>query len=256
MFVNDLDQAPLLEFDSLDSTMSEAAKLSLTQREEGLTIIAKHQQAGRGRRGRSWHSEDGAGLWATMILRPSRPAADWPSLGLVFAVSLAQTIESHIQGNIQLKWPNDLWFDGKKLAGILLEPVDDGAALAVGFGVNFTPPVPPESEPLRLPAIGLKSLCPEPPSPITLLREIRRQFSAPYNGWSLGSWETARAEFSARDVLVGSTIKWEQNDGAMRGVATGIDPKGQLLVTLPDGGGTISLSSAEVEKLRPKPTEP
>lgn len=248
MFINDLDQAPLEHFGSIDSTMAKAAELYTATREEGLAVIADHQSAGRGRRGRHWISDNRAGLWATMVLRPSRPAADWPSLGLVFAVSLAQTLEALTAKQLQLKWPNDLWFEEKKLAGILMERIDDGSALALGFGVNFSLPELRDSEPLRHPAIGLDALQTELPSAESLLRQVRRNFSAPYNGWTLGSWETARAEFAARDVLKGSPIQWEQEQETHRGVAEGITANGHLRVTLSDGTQT-ELLAAEVEKL-------
>ena len=248
MFINDLDQAPLEQFDSLDSTMTKAAEAYAVNREEGLTVIAQHQSAGRGRRGRQWISASGGGLWATMVLRPSRPASDWPSLGIVFAVSLAQTLESLTQKQIQLKWPNDLWFAEKKLAGILMERIDDGSALALGFGVNFSSPQNDDSQALRQPPIGLDALVAELPSPEILLRQIRRNFSAPYNGWTLGSWETTKAEFGARDVLKGCLIQWEQDQETRRGTAEGIDTDGQLRVKLANGEMT-QLLAAEVEKI-------
>ena len=82
---------------------------------------------------------------------------DWPSLGLVFAVSLAQTLESVTGEKFQLKWPNDIWYREAKLAGILMEAIHEGSALALGFGINYTTPQAAKDAPLRHPAIGLNA---------------------------------------------------------------------------------------------------
>ena len=248
MFVNNLDQAPLKHFETLDSTMSKAAELASQQRDEGLAILATHQSAGRGRRGREWLSGPNAGLWATLVLRPQRTPNDWPSLGIVFAVSLAQSLEALTKQNLHIKWPNDIWFNDSKLAGILLEQVDDGEALAIGFGINYVAPQGTDSAQLRHPAIGLEALLPELPTPEDLLRKIRRDFSAPYNGWSLGNWETIRSQFSARNILRGSRVSWEHEGSSLIGTAGDIDERGHLVVTLEDGTQT-SLLAAEVERI-------
>ena len=122
MFVTNLNQAPIRVFESLDSTMHQAAEYARQAYDEGLAVMAHEQTAGRGRRGRQWLSNPEAGLWATLLLRPSRGQEDWPSLGLVFAVSLAQTLESVTGEKFQLKWPNDIWYREAKLAGISWKP--------------------------------------------------------------------------------------------------------------------------------------
>ena len=248
MFVTNLNQAPIRVFESLDSTMHQAAEYARKPYDEGLAVIAQEQTAGRGRRGRQWLSSPEAGLWATILLRPSRGQEDWPSLGLVFAVSLAQTLESVTGEQFQLKWPNDIWYRDAKLAGILMEPVHEGSALALGFGINYTTPQAAQDAPLRHPAIGLDATTRDVPNPRKLLELIRENLSAPYNGWNLGQWESSRQAFEERDLLRNTRISWRDNGEQSVGIGRGIDERGRLRVEMSHGGLNY-LSAAEVDRI-------
>ena len=248
MFVTNLNQAPIRIFESLDSTMHQAAEYARKSYDEGLAVMAHEQTAGRGRRGRQWLSNPEAGLWATLLLRPSRGQEDWPSLGLVFAVSLAQTLESVTGEKFQLKWPNDIWYREAKLAGILMEAIHEGSALALGFGINYTTPQAAKDAPLRHPAIGLNATTGDVPKPQRLLELIRENLSAPYNGWNLGQWESSRQAFEERDLLRDTPIRWRDNGEQSEGIGRGIDERGRLRVEMSDGSLNY-LSAAEVDRI-------
>ena len=248
MFVTNLNQAPIRIFESLDSTMHQAAEYARKSYDEGLAVMAHEQTAGRGRRGRQWLSNPEAGLWATLLLRPSRGQEDWPSLGLVFAVSLAQTLESVTGEKFQLKWPNDIWYREAKLAGILMEAIHEGSALALGFGINYTTPQAAKDAPLRHPAIGLNATTDGVPKPQKLLELIRENLSAPYNGWNLGQWESSRQAFEERDLLRDTPIRWRDNGEQSEGIGRGIDEHGRLRVEMSDGALNY-LSAAEVDRI-------
>ncbi len=102
---------------------------------EGLAVIAEEQTAGRGRLGRSWISQRGAGVWLTVLLRPRVEPARWGWLPLLTGVALADTVADLTGVKATLKWPNDLLIDGRKCAGILAEVASAGA-VAVGTGLN------------------------------------------------------------------------------------------------------------------------
>ena len=157
---------------------------------------------------------------------------DWPSLGLVFAVSLAQTLESVTGEKFQLKWPNDIWYREAKLAGILMEPIHEGSALALGFGINYTTPQAVKDAPLRHPAVGLDATTGDVPKPQKLLELIRENLSAPYNGWNLGQWESSRQAFEERDFLRDTPIRWRDNGEQSEGIGRGIDERGRLRVEM------------------------
>ena len=131
----------LLDLATVGSTNDVVRGLAEAGEPAGLFVRAERQTAGRGRHGRSWQSPPG-NLYASLLLRPTRPPAEVASLSLVAALALAEAIERVSGGRIapRLKWPNDLQIDGAKLAGILLEMAADGqggcAWLIMGIGVN------------------------------------------------------------------------------------------------------------------------
>lgn len=107
---------------------------------DGTVVVAESQTAGRGRSGKTWQSERGAGVWASVVLRR---ATDAPAgvLSLRVGLALAEALDARAAARIQLKWPNDLLLNGRKLAGVLAEARWRGAALewiVVGVGVNMS----------------------------------------------------------------------------------------------------------------------
>lgn len=131
----------LYHFYNVDSTNAFAARLLAHGRNvaEGTVIIAESQTAGRGRLGRSWHSEREAGLYFSMVLFPKAPPSLAPLFTLGAAVAMHNAVESYSALDIDIKWPNDLLIGGKKFCGILSEiqaEVDLVKTLIIGVGVN------------------------------------------------------------------------------------------------------------------------
>lgn len=129
-----------LRFDSLPSTNLEAAKRAHEGAAEGLCIIASEQTAGRGRLGRAWISPRGAGIYCSTLLRPSFDQKLWPLITLMTAIAVHDTLLDACGLQADIKWPNDLLHDEKKLCGILAEIVEtpEGRAIVVGIGINLT----------------------------------------------------------------------------------------------------------------------
>lgn len=130
----------ILRFDSLPSTNLEAARRAVAGAAEGLCVVASEQTAGRGRLDREWVSPKGAGLYFSIILRPTFEQSSWPLLTMMAAVAVYEALldSCALQGDI--KWPNDILAKEKKLCGILAETVEtsQGRAVVVGIGVNLT----------------------------------------------------------------------------------------------------------------------
>jgi BirA family biotin operon repressor/biotin-[acetyl-CoA-carboxylase] ligase len=108
----------------------------------GSVVLADHQTAGRGRGGRSWQSEAGAGIWLTLIERPEDARAV-EVLALRTGLRAARVLDRYAGGLVGLKWPNDLYLSGRKLAGVLIEARwQDGAPtwVAIGIGINVRVP--------------------------------------------------------------------------------------------------------------------
>lgn len=122
-----------------DSTNTRAKELAAQGAPEGTLIIAEKQTNGRGRRGRSWFSPSGGGIYCSLILRPAMPPGKTPRITLMTAVVAANTLMSLIKLNLKIKWPNDILVNGRKLAGILTEisaDMDSVNYIIVGLGLN------------------------------------------------------------------------------------------------------------------------
>ena len=111
---------------------------------EGAVCIADQQTHGRGRQGRSWHSETGTGLYLSILLKPNLSAEKLALITLMAGVATVSAIEQQIPSvPLKLKWPNDILLNGKKLSGILCEYVP-GTAVIVGIGINLNQTCFPE----------------------------------------------------------------------------------------------------------------
>jgi len=129
-------------YDAVSSTLDIAHPLARDGAPEGTLILAERQTAGRGRGGRAWASEEGAGIWLTLVARPTDDAA-LEVLSLRVGLAAARALEAFTEFEVRVKWPNDLMLDDGKLGGILIESrwreerVD---WVAIGIGINFRVP--------------------------------------------------------------------------------------------------------------------
>lgn len=128
--------------ESVGSTNDEARIWADQGAAEGAVVCADEQIAGRGRRGAVWVCPQGEALAFSLILRPTMPRALWPRLALVAGLAVAKTLEFYGLA-AEVKWPNDVWVTGKKIAGILVESAGDVVIVGVGLNVNPTE-FPPE----------------------------------------------------------------------------------------------------------------
>src|SRR3954463_15424461 len=129
----------ILRFDSIDSTNTEALKQAHLGADEGLCVIAKQQTAGRGRQGRVWISPKDSGLYISVVLRPLIEAKYVSLITLTAAVAVFDALaEMGLEPDI--KWPNDILINEKKICGILAETIntDKGFAVVVGIGINVS----------------------------------------------------------------------------------------------------------------------
>ena len=108
-------------FESITSTMHEAGALAAAGCPSGTAVIAEEQTAGQGRHGHSWHSEPGAGLYVTVVLRLPIPTDSLPIVTLALGLAAAEAIARVTDLHPDLRWPNDIMIGGKKTAGILIQ---------------------------------------------------------------------------------------------------------------------------------------
>jgi BirA family transcriptional regulator, biotin operon repressor / biotin---[acetyl-CoA-carboxylase] ligase len=222
----------------LDSTNSEARRLAEAGEPRPVWIIAEHQTAGRGRRGRVWDTASG-NLAATLLLRPEAPAAVIGQLSFAAALAAAETA-SHFaaQAAITVKWPNDVLANGQKLAGILLESAPGW--LAIGIGINLSS-YPSGTE---FPATSLVQLGATPPTADAALTVLAARFAHWYALWMSEGFETLRAAWLARAGGLGLPIRARLPNETRTGVFEGIDGAGALLLN--EQGRVSAIAAGEV----------
>ncbi len=209
-------------------------------------LVAEHQTHGRGRQGRPWHSTAGASLTFSVSLPLNLP--DWSGLSLVVGCAIAQALDPDGQ-RLQLKWPNDLWLDGRKLGGILIETVPAGQSrmAVIGVGLNISDRARVADAQLGTGFACLQELLPDttPPKALALLARPLLEALAQFPQQGLAAWQ---AVYAQRDLLRGRAL----SAGALEGVGAGINEQGELLVDTPQGrqvvtGGEVSVRLAPPE---------
>jgi len=227
----------IIVFNETSSTNDLATQRGRLGAAGGLVIFAERQTAGRGRFGRSWVSASHRGLWFSLLLRPALPPSAWPRLTTWAAVSLAATIESALGVPAAIKWPNDIYAGGRKLAGILAESGTDSAGqpfAVVGIGVNvnhepadFPPELQGQAGSLRM-ATG--RMIDRPNLAATLLRELDTRLPQ-----VASAFPEIIAEATRRSLLLGRWIQLRSGHTTLEGRAEKLDDDGHLLLRGADG---------------------
>ena len=237
--------SPHRHFRSTDSTNECAKKLAAKGAPAGLVVTADEQSAGRGRRGTAWFAPPGACLLYSTLLRPF-DAERAPLLPLAVPIAVCETAEEVAPVRCQVKWPNDVWIDERKVAGVLVEARPEEGWAVIGVGLNVAirqADFPPE---LRETATSLLPTEAEGGLAAGGAPGVRRALGALNE--SLGRWVEASSDevlsaFRARDALSGRRISWDSGSG--EGVAEEIDERGHLVVEKADGA-RVELGAGEV----------
>jgi BirA family biotin operon repressor/biotin-[acetyl-CoA-carboxylase] ligase len=230
--------SPHRHFARVGSTNTVARELAANGAPHGTVVTASEQTAGRGRQGRTWTAPPGSALLYSAILRPLEPRHSLLPLAVSLAVcEVAEGLRPGIE--CQVKWPNDIHLEGRKLAGILIEarPQDGWAVIGVGLNLTIAPDeFPPE---LRDKAT---SLFPQPVAHSSAFpSEASASLSSALSTWIDADPEQILAAWCKRDALRGRQVSWENGSG----VAEGIDERGYLVVRLADGT-SVALGAGDV----------
>jgi BirA family biotin operon repressor/biotin-[acetyl-CoA-carboxylase] ligase len=236
--------SPHHHHDRIDSTNVLAKELAAAGAPAGTVVTASEQTAGRGRGDRVWTAPHGAALLYSAILRP----LDLGHLLLPLAAPLAvcEACESLAPVHCEVKWPNDVWLDGRKLAGVLIEARPPDWAV-IGIGINLSIAEDEFPDDVRWPAVSLgHGVDPD---------RMRVALDAALTKWVAEPTEHVIDVFTARDVLRGRELEWEggPGDGGRSGTGEGVDERGNLLVRT-GAGELVALGSGEVSlRLDPEP---
>jgi BirA family biotin operon repressor/biotin-[acetyl-CoA-carboxylase] ligase len=248
---------PVSYFVTIDSTMHEASRLAAAGCEHGAVVVADEQTAGQGRHGRSWHSEPNAGLYVSIVLRPSLRADFLPILTLALGLATADAIAGTAGLACDLRWPNDVMLEGKKVAGILVQLVDRpgrsvsgldmsvpnaSAAAIAGIGVNVNHTAFPLEIAAEATSLRIVSNRPHSREPllVALLQAVNR-YSDVLEGPA--GREAILRLFSRRSSYASNKrVKVEQGASTLEGTTAGLDPSGFLILRRDDGTEQLVLA--------------
>jgi BirA family biotin operon repressor/biotin-[acetyl-CoA-carboxylase] ligase len=237
----------VLWYAEVGSTNDVAATLADRGEPEGTVIIADTQSAGRGRHGRSWASPPGAGLYMSIVIRPAPHAVSLLTIGA--GVALADGIQAATGLHPDLKWPNDVYIGGRKLAGILAEAgtsKDGGPHVVLGCGINLMPAAYPPDVAAR--ATSIESELGRPIDRGLLLVECLAALHLRYRELQSRASAAVIARWRDRAVSTfGRRVEWDVAGVTRHGVAEDIDETGALLVR--DGAAQARVISGEVRWL-------
>lgn len=217
-----------------DSTNERAKALAAAGAPHGTVVTANEQSAGRGRQGRSWVAPAGTALLMSVVLRQLDESH--AVLPLAAAVAVCEACEQAAGARCAIKWPNDVWIERRKVAGILVEgrPQEGWAVLGIGLNVSTVPEdFPPE---LRDLATSLGMDAPADVLLEPLLARLGAQLEAPQ--------AAVVAAWRERDALRGEAVRWAEGEGT----ADGITDHGALIVDT--ARGRVELAAGEVHLLR------
>ncbi|KIL48038.1 biotin--[acetyl-CoA-carboxylase] ligase [Jeotgalibacillus campisalis] len=243
-------------YDAVESTQKIAHKLAQEHAPEGTLVIAEEQTAGRGRMARSWHSPKGSGIWMSLLLRPELPPQKAPQFTLLTAVALVQAIEDICDVQVEIKWPNDLLINNRKVTGILTELQADSEqihSLIIGIGMNVNQKQ--EDFPKELVDIAT-SLAIEKGSEVSRAAIVQRtmyHLEKYYHLYMEKGFAPIKLLWESYAISIGRHITARTFNGSISGIASGITEEGVLLLE-DDQGAVHSIYSADIE-INPKNRE-
>jgi BirA family biotin operon repressor/biotin-[acetyl-CoA-carboxylase] ligase len=240
-------------FEQTTSTNDIAARLARDGIKEGVVVFAESQTRGRGRLGRPWLSPARKGLWLSILLRPNLSPQAATRVTVAAATALARAIASQTGLVPEIKWPNDILIDGKKVAGILTEMTAEldhinEVILGIGVDVNLSATeLPPD---LRKTATSLKIESGQAIDRAGLAVAILRELDHDYDLIARGQFESISAEWQQRCTTLGQEVSIRIGDRVIRGRAEALDAEGALLLRTEHGhlerivGGDVTLEKA------------
>ena len=237
-------------FDTIDSTQNQALKMALDPANDGAVIVASKQTGGRGRSGRKWVSPKG-GIWISVILHPKFDITVATLFPIASALALSIAIEKTFSVTPELKWPNDLTVNGKKIAGILVDASLESnkiESIVLGVGINFNVNVKDIEKTLKgTPNFyGVASLSEQRTDvrPIQLVQIFLEELEKTYKALNAGQIKKIISEWSKRSSTIGKDVELNAAGDKINGRAVRIDEDGALVVS--DNGKTRRIIAGDI----------
>lgn len=241
----------ILRYESLPSTNTEVARLAAGGADEGLAVVADEQTAGRGRLQRAWSSTKGAGLYFSILLRPALASDRWPLITFVAALATGDALLEASDVHTDIKWPNDLLANERKICGILAEAIETptGRAVVLGIGINLTNHAFPDDLVNVATSVANESArAPEREALLTsLLNALSRWYSLLHE--AEGAEKIVAAWSSRSSYATDKLVQVRNGDETYQGLTRGIENDGAL--RLETAQGLQLIRAGDVASVRP-----
>jgi BirA family biotin operon repressor/biotin-[acetyl-CoA-carboxylase] ligase len=221
----------LILLESADSTNEAAKRMLLSNKEGSFLVTAEEQTAGKGRFHRKWESQKGKDLTFSLCLSLDKNISELYSFTMIAALSVYEVIASYLNDQsalLKIKWPNDIYYDGKKFCGILAETFAEDNIIhhiIIGIGININ------SSPTMETAISLKSILGKEADRNQILSEIMRKLQENLLSYQQGKFEAVYKKWKAAVLWIGKPVKLLVGQEAHYGILTDIQPNGALLIS-------------------------
>lgn len=235
--------------ETVTSTQKIAQTLANEGAEEGTIVVAEQQTNGRGRMARQWYSPSGTGIWMSLIIRPNIAVQATPQLTLLTAVAIVQAIEEITPLKPDIKWPNDILINGKKLVGILTElqaEADRVHSIIIGTGINVNQSITDFPEELHHVATSIHLETDKQWDRAQLIQEILLKFENLYSLYLAQGFRPIKLLWEGYAVSLQKPITARTINGTVEGKAIGINDAGVLLIQTSDGS-VKQIYSADIE---------
>jgi BirA family biotin operon repressor/biotin-[acetyl-CoA-carboxylase] ligase len=241
---------PLFTYGRLGSTNEVAARLAGAGAPEGTLVTAEEQTRGRGRQGRSWHSPPGVGVWMSLVLRPQCSPQQAAGIPLAGALAIASALKAITGVEVGLKWPNDVYMNGRKVAGVLGESVIEGtsvryAVLGMGINVNLLENQVPED--LRSIAGSVAMATGTTWNRVDILASVMSALETRYYNYIQHGFGVLNKEFRTLSGLVGQPVQLQLSNRTLSGTVLDLAPDGSLLLTTESGTEQVRVGEASLK---------
>jgi BirA family transcriptional regulator, biotin operon repressor / biotin---[acetyl-CoA-carboxylase] ligase len=239
-------------YPSISSTNDEAYRLGMEGAPEGTVVIADMQTKGKGRLQRVWHSPAGTNIYTSIILRPQIKTATAPQISLVAGVAVAELLDQFCPDRVELKWPNDVLINGKKICGILAQmktEADQVGFVVVGIGINVN--IRPDQFPVDIVNIatslsiqtGRENLRED------LIISLYENFAKWYKKLLQDGFTSIKERWLHYAAMVSLNVQVSYFNETLTGKALGIDDSGALILLDPRGA-TINVTAGDATILK------
>lgn len=224
-------------YSQIDSTNDEAQRLGMAGAPEGTIVLADSQTKGRGRMTRVWHSPPASNIYISLLLRPSLPPAAAPQISLVAGVAVAELLEGYCPGRVELKWPNDVLIEGKKICGILAQMKTNGQSIdfvVVGIGINVNIRQSQFPGEIRETATSLSAETGREIVRSDLVISLYENFTKWYKAFLQSGFTAVKERWISLTPMIGKDIQIMLSDERIMGKALDLAGDGSLIILTSD----------------------